>query len=85
MRGLEELCGFLRRKNAFRVTRRIYCSMISKTFLVNRFGGMLEERYVRDLFPNEPVEINVFDEASRAMYKVRVTAIPANHCPGSVM
>ncbi len=84
MRGLEDVVPVLRRKNSVRVNRRIYCSMTSKAFLVRRHPT-LDERFVKDLFPNEPVVVNVFDKSSESLYKLRVTGIPANHCPGSVM
>ena len=35
------------------------------------------------LTPNEAVTIHVYD--SRDIYKLRTTAIPSHHCPGSVM
>lgn len=84
MIGLEALSYQLKRKNIVRVNHRIYCSMISKTFIVKKFPG-LDERFVKDMFPNEPIVIDVFDKAKSAMYKLRVTGIPANHCPGSMM
>lgn len=84
MVGLDALSRDLRRRNAVRVNHRIYCSMISKAFVVRKYPG-LQERFVKDLFPDEPVVIDVFDKKDKSMYKLRVTAIPANHCPGSVM
>ena len=59
--------------------------MISKAFIVRRYP-YLDERWVRDLFPNEAVTIHVFDcQKGGSMYQLRVMAIPVNHCPGSVM
>ena len=59
--------------------------VISKAFIVRRYP-YLDERWVRDLFPNEPLTIHVFDrQKGGSMYQLRVIAIPANHCPGSVM
>ena len=59
--------------------------MISKAFIVRRYP-YLDERWVKDLFPNEAVTIHVFDRQNGgSMYQLRVMAIPANHCPGSVM
>lgn len=84
MEGLDKLVPLLRRKNSVKVNNRIYCSMISKAFLVRKYPN-LDERYVKDLFPNQGVEVNVFDKKLGSMYKLRVTGVPANHCPGSVM
>ncbi len=84
MKGLEELVPLLRRKNSVRVNNRIYCSIVSKAFLVRRHPN-LDERFVRDLFPNEAVVVDVFDKRKAVMYKLRITGIPANHCPGSIM
>ena len=65
--------------------KRFICLVISKAFIVRKYSN-LDERWVRDLFPNEPVTIHVFDrQKGGSMYQLRVTAIPANHCPGSVM
>ena len=84
MVGLDPgLVTTLSRKNTVRVNHRIYCSAISKTFLVKKFG--LDERFVKVLPSNQPVVIDVFDKSKAAMFKLKVTAIPANHCPGSVM
>ncbi len=84
MHGLEYLVQLLRRKNAVKVNHRIYCSAVSKAFLVRKHPN-LDERYVKDLFPNQPAEVRVFDKAEGCFTHVRVTAIPAQHCPGSVM
>ena len=35
--------------------------MVSKAFIVRKFRGEMDERCVRDLFPNEPVVLDVFD------------------------
>ena len=84
MIGLDQLVPILKRRNSVKVNHRIYCSSISKTFLVKKFKE-LEERYITILQPNEPVVINIYDRAKKDMYKLKVTTIPANHCPGSVM
>ncbi len=44
-----------------------------------------KERFVCDLPHNEPRIVNAFDKKQDRMYRLRVTLIPANHCPGSVM
>ena len=62
-----------------------FFAVISKAFIVRRYP-YLDERWVKDLFPNEAVTIHVFDRQNGgSMYQLRVMAIPANHCPGSVM
>jgi hypothetical protein len=42
-------------------------------------------RFVCELQANEGHVVDVFDKRKAVMYKLRVTTIPANHCPGSVM
>ena len=84
MLGLDLLIPSLRRRNAVKVNHRIYCSSISKTFLVKKFRG-LDERHIKELSPNEPLVLNIFDKTKKDMYKLKVTAVPADHCPGSVM
>ena len=84
MLGLDLLIPTLRRRNAVKVNHRIYCSSISKTFLVKKFKA-IDERHIKELAQNEPLVLNIFDKAKKDMYKLKVTAIPADHCPGSVM
>jgi DNA cross-link repair 1C protein len=86
MVGLDNLIMKLQKPNRVKVNHRIYCSMISKAFIVRKYP-YLQEKWVKDLFPNQPVNIHVFDRTGDGgtMYQLRVTAIPANHCPGSVM
>jgi hypothetical protein len=87
MVGLEKQATRLRMRNHDKVNHRIYCSMISKAFIVRKYPE-LAERFVKDLFPNQAVTIDVYDrdsEGGGSSYKLQVTAIPANHCPGSVM
>ena len=84
MVGLDSLIPTLKRRNAVKVNHRIYCSAISKTFLVKKFNRV-DERYITALSPNDPVVLNIFDKGKKDMYKLKVTTIPAQHCPGSVM
>ena len=84
MLGLDLLIPTLRRRNAVKVNHKIYCSSISKTFLVKKFRG-IDERHIKELAPNEPLVLNIFDKTKKDMYKLKVTTIPADHCPGSVM
>ena len=41
------------------------------------------EKTIVGLVPNEPRTIHVYDSCD--IYKLRTTAIPSNHCPGSLM
>jgi hypothetical protein len=86
MEGLDKLFYKLSASNAVRINHRIYCSAISKAFLIRKFSLVdKKQRFVCEMVPNEPHTIDVFDKKKSAMYKLRVTPIPANHCPGSVM
>lgn len=84
MVGLDKLLPLMKRKNLVRVNHRIYCSAITKAFVLRKFGAHFD-RFVKDLVENEPQMVSVFDKRESAMYKLRVTSIPAHHCPGSVM
>ena len=84
MNGLDSLTMALLHRNAVRVNHRIYCSSVSKAFIVRKFPH-LDERFVCDLFPNEATDVRVYDKRSKDMWMLRVTAVPAHHCPGSVM
>ena len=84
MIGLDQFLPTLKRRNAVKVNHRIYCSSISKTFLVKKFKD-INERWITALSHNEPVVLNIFDRGKNDMYKLKVTSIPAQHCPGSVM
>ena len=73
-------------KNHVKVNNKIYCSAISKTFILKKFASRgLDPKWICVLPHNSPMTVNVFNKAKAAMFKLRVTAIPANHCPGSVM
>jgi len=73
-------------KNHVKVNNKIYCSAISKTFILKKFAARgLDSKWICVLPHNSPRTVNVFNKAKAAMFKLRVTAIPANHCPGSVM
>ena len=58
MMGLDCLIQTLKRRNAVKVNHRIYCSAISKTFLVKKFKGV-DERFILALSPNEPIMLNI--------------------------
>ena len=50
----------------------------------NPFSDKID-RFIKVLIPNEPFDARIFDKINKEFYKVRITAMPANHCPGSVM
>lgn len=84
MHGFPELVEFIRKKSrGSRLNHKLYCSAISKAFVLNKYKGLLPDRAVVELIPNEPKTVHVYD--SKEIYSVRITAIGANHCPGSVM
>jgi hypothetical protein len=86
MEGLEEILPLLRRKNLVKVNHRIYCHPISRSFLIHKHGQQYA-KFICPISTDKPTYVNVYDKAAKQdlFYKVRVTAIPANHCPGSVM
>ena len=64
-------------------TRRLYCSEISASFVLSQFED-IEPRMVTEVGLNTPLVIPVQTPHSEH-YSLRVTAVCANHCPGSVM
>ena len=64
-------------------TRRLYCSEISASFVLSQFED-IEPRMVTEVALNTPLVIPV-QTAHSEHYSLRVTAVCANHCPGSVM
>ena len=86
MEGLDKLFFKLSASNAVRINHRIYCSAISKAFLIRKFSLTgKRQRFVCELDPNEAHTVDVFDKKKSVMYKLKVTPVPANHCPGSFM
>ena len=86
MEGLDKLFFKMSASNAVRINHRVYCSAITKSFLIRKYSLIgKRQRFVCELAPNEPHTVDVFDKHKSVMYKLRVTPIPANHCPGSVM
>ena len=61
----------------------LFCSKISSSFVLSQFDEIRASN-VTELINNKPVVICVKDERDED-YKLRVTAIDANHCPGSIM
>ena len=62
----------------------MFCSKISTSFVLSQFEDIRAE-HVTELINNKPVLISVRDEHREVSYKLRVTAMDANHCPGSIM
>ena len=84
MEGLKDLIPLLNRKNSVKVNHRIYCSDISREFLINRYGRETK-RYIERMTIDKETKVRVFDKRKKEFYYPSVTAISANHCPGSVM
>ena len=90
MIGLNKLLPLLRRKNLNKVNHRIFCHAISKAFLIRKFSKDCKdfkdyERFIKEIEINDPFVSSIYDKTRKEFYKVKITAIPANHCPGSVM
>ena len=73
------------------MNHKIFCSPISKAFLINKFTPQFKDikRFISDEIPiaegAPPVVVRVFDKKKSEFYKVNVTCVKAEHCPGSVM
>ena len=81
--GLDSLALFCRKKSyGTRINNKLYCSQISKEFVLKKFP-LFPEKTIVGLIPNEPRTIHVYDSCD--IFKLRATAIPSNHCPGSLM
>lgn len=84
MEGLKDFIPLLNRKNSVKVNHRIYCSEISREFLINRYGRETK-RYIERMTIDKETKVRVFDKRKKEFYYPSVTAISANHCPGSIM
>ena len=62
---------------------KLYCSMISSSFVLTQFKDKIQPQHVIELMNNVPVDVTVRHETGD--YQLRVTAVDAGHCPGSVM
>jgi len=83
MQGFDALAIFLKNKSqGTRINNKLYCSEISKSFVLAKYPK-IPSKMIVDLVPNEPKTVHVYD--SNEIYKLRVTALPSNHCPGSIM
>jgi len=84
MKGIDTLAMFLRRKaNGTKINHKLYCSEISKNFVMEKYR--IPPKTIHVLKNNEPHKIFAYDGVSGSGYHLKVTAVPANHCPGSVM
>ena len=85
MKGLENLARHLKDKHQNKQSgsnkNKLYCSSISKAFIKYKYN--IPEEAIVDLEHNDSKEIWVFDTVT--FYKLKVTGIGANHCPGSLM
>jgi len=82
MVGLEDVGTFLKKRKRRAGPRKLYCSMISSVFVQKKYPDISRDSIV-ELLPNKPQTITVRDDTT--VYCLRVTAINANHCPGSLM
>ena len=81
--GLEDVGTFLKkRKRRAAGPKKLYCSMISSVFEQKKYPDISRNSIV-ELLPNKPHTITVRNDTT--VYCLRVTAINANHCPGSLM
>jgi len=82
MVGIDTLAMFLRKKaNGTKINHKLYCSEISKNFVLEKYR--IPVRTIHVLNNNEPHTLHSYD--GDEIYFLQVTAVPANHCPGSVM
>jgi len=82
MVGLEDVGSFLKKRKRDAGPRRLYCSSVSSVFVQKKYADIPRDAIV-EMLPNNPYIITVRDSA--LIYNIRVTAINANHCPGSLM
>ena len=81
--GLENFSGYLKRKNKSDRTRiKLFCSTISSVFVTAKYPDLPRD-VISELLPNQPLTLSVFDGCG--FYDLRITALHANHCPGSFM
>ena len=80
--GLEDVGKFLKKRKRDSGPRRLYCSSVSSVFVQKKYADIPRDAIV-EMLPNHPCIMTVRD--SDINYNIRVTAINANHCPGSLM
>jgi len=88
MVGLRDLGGYLVRKSENGESQPyLYCSKISSSFLLSQpeVFPLLSARNIIELELNRPVTLSLKSNGINGGYKCRVTAMCANHCPGSLM
>ena len=80
---MDKLSAFLRKKSfGTRINNKLYCSAISKATVLKKFPFILD-RSIVGLKLNEPKLVYVYDGVN--IYSLKVTGLPSNHCPGSLM
>ena len=79
MRGLDNIDEVL----AADPHTKLYCSMISSSFVLTQFKDKIQPQHVIELMNIVPVDVTVKHETGD--YQMRVIAVDAGHCPGSVM
>ena len=81
--GMDKLSAFLRKKSfGTRINNKLYCSAISKAAVLKKFP-FIPDRSIVGLKLNEPKLVYVYDGVN--IYSLKVTGLPSNHCPGSLM
>ena len=70
-----------------RIRSKLVCSIISANIVMERTHGtqtpLLTPPFIMDILHDKPQMFSIQNVAQP--YKLRVTAMDANHCPGSVM
>ena len=79
---MEAVGSFLKKRKKSSEPRKLYCSMISSVFVQKKYPDIPRDA-IAELLPNHPQTITVSDSCTS--YSLRVTAVNANHCPGSLM
>uniref|UniRef100_A0ACD5WHW8 Uncharacterized protein n=1 Tax=Avena sativa TaxID=4498 RepID=A0ACD5WHW8_AVESA len=62
----------------------LYCSPVTARLLPTRFPGV-DASLLRPIAPGDSVSLSLSSPASGRLISLHVTAIPALHCPGSLM
>jgi len=76
-----DMFQFRKKANGTKINHKLYCSEISKKFVLEKYR--IPVRTIHVLNNNEPHTLHSYD--GDEIYFLQVTAVPANHCPGSVM
>ncbi|KAM0838668.1 hypothetical protein ACQ4PT_060830 [Festuca glaucescens] len=62
----------------------LYCSPVTARLLPTRFPG-IDASLIRPIAPGESAPLSLSSPTSGRIFSLHVTAIPALHCPGSLM